>query len=170
VAVSGTRQAVARARAAIAARLTDSPAYLTSSAEAEQLEDEIRDVAEAADRADAPALDALVGRIRRLDERIATLLVPFDEWETVYRERLQAERDLLRKGAESRPTAVVASGAPMSPWPRERSTAGPLSWLAAAVGVGFLALDVALLISTRHRPPRRGTLRPGWLARSRGTG
>jgi hypothetical protein len=147
VAVSGTRQSVARARAAIAARLTNSPAYLTASAEAERLEDEIREVADAADRADPAGVNALICQVRQLDERIAALMVPFDEWETVYRERLHIERDLLARSVEGRRQAAVASAVPLATEPEERATAGPLSWLAGGVGVGLLALDVALLIS-----------------------
>jgi hypothetical protein len=169
VAVSGTRQAVARARAAIAAQLTDSPAYLTASAEAERLEDEIRNIADAAERADPAAVDDLVRRVKQLDERIATLIVPFDEWETVYRERLQIERDLLSRRVERRANAVVASGVPTSTAPGERPTAGPLSWLAAGVAIGLLALDVALLVSAHLGRPRR-RLRSGWLVKSGGNG
>ena len=170
VAVSGTRQAVARARAAIAARLTDSPAYLTASAEAERVEDEIRMVAEAADRADPAGVDSLVARVRQLDERIATLLVPFDEWETVYRERLQVERDLLANRVDALPRAVSGSGGPMAMQSDERPAAGPLSWLAAGVGVGLLALDVVLLISARVGRPRRRGRRSRWLVKPPGTG
>ncbi len=41
VAISGTQQRVARARAAIATKLTHAPAYLTTSAEAQHFEDDL---------------------------------------------------------------------------------------------------------------------------------
>ena len=151
VAVSGTREAVARARAAIAAQLTDSPAYLTASAESERIEDEIRSVANAAEHIGVSGVGALVARIRALDTRIASLLVPFDEWETVYRERLQIERNLLAKRLELDPRLEPrGSEAPVQ-------ARGPMlgDWLMGAATIGLLALDLALLLEGRFRRARR---------------
>ncbi len=147
VAVSGTRQSVARARAAIAAQLTSSPAYLTTSAESERIEDEIRALATAED-AGSMGAGALAARIRGLDERIARLMVPFDEWETVYRERLQIERDLLAKHLGHEPPTSTET-------PPERSRAGALDWLVAGASIGLLALDVGLLLAGRSGRARR---------------
>jgi hypothetical protein len=153
VALSGSRESVARARAAIASQLTDSPAYMTASAEAERIEDEIRDVAAATDKVSPTGLGALTTRIRALDGRIARLMVPFDEWETVYRERLQIERDLLTKRLD------LAQGEPSDPPPAEPSAArkrfSPLDWLIAGASIGLLALDVVLLIASRFGKARR---------------
>jgi hypothetical protein len=147
VAVSGTREAVARARAAIAAQLTASPAYLTASAESERIEDEIRAVATAADHVDTVGFEALTARVRALDPRIDRLLVPFDEWETVYRERLQVERDLLAKRLELEPRPLA------EPPAADPSVLGrcarPVDWLLAGASVGLLVLDVALLLEGR---------------------
>ena len=90
VAMAGSKEAVARARAAIADRLTKTMAYLTASKEAQQIEDELRALRDPA-RGDE-ALDTL----RSIDERLAHLTVPYEEWEVLYRQRLQVERDLLR--------------------------------------------------------------------------
>ena len=95
VAISGTKAATARARAAIASRLTDTPAYMTTSAEAQHVEDLIRDAAGDADDRDVQSVQARVARLRALDPVLARLTVPFEEWETLYRQRLQVERDLL---------------------------------------------------------------------------
>jgi hypothetical protein len=95
VAISGTKSATARARAAIASRLTDTPAYMTSSAESQHIEDLIRDAAGSREDRDVRSVQSRVARLRALDIVLARLLVPFDEWETVYRQRLQVERDLL---------------------------------------------------------------------------
>jgi hypothetical protein len=141
VAISGTKVAVARARAAIASELTHAPAYLTTSGDAQRVEDRIRSVA------DRAAIDGAVD-LTEIDASIARLTVPFDEWETVYRERLQVERDVLT----GRP---IALGTPERP--RTPSRPGPIEWVAAVLGVGLLALDVGLLIAERLTSPRRAS-------------
>lgn len=149
VAISGTRRALARARAAIASRLTASPAYMTTSAEAQRIEDSIRGIADAASRTSFAERRELIERVRGLDSRIASLVVPFEEWETAYRERLQVERDLLARHLE---TPGAADGA---------ATRGPaagksmVEWLVAGGGLALLALDVALLLEGRVGRARR---------------
>jgi hypothetical protein len=142
VAISGTARAMARARAAIASRLTNSPAYMTTSAEAQRIEDAVRDIAAAAQPSgvDEPRL---VDRVRGLDSRIAGLMVPFEEWETVYRERLQIERDLLARATEPADVAEAST----SPAARRRAPA--IEWLIGGAGLALLALDVALLLERR---------------------
>jgi len=94
IAVVGTKEAVARARAAVADRLTDTEAYMTAAKEAQEIEDALRALRVADDRdAAAPILDVI-------DERLASLVVPHEEWEVLYRQRLQVERDLLRSTRE----------------------------------------------------------------------
>jgi hypothetical protein len=134
LAISGTRLVVARARAAVAAQLTHSPAYLTVSAEAQRVEDALHAVAKT--RHGSPSA---LASVRELDRDIAHLAVPFDEWETVYRERLQVERDLLA----DRPTVTTPPPTPVA--------AGPvlMEWLVGATGLVLLGLDVALLIRGR---------------------
>lgn len=105
VAVAGTEEAVARARAAIADRLTKTEAYLTAVEEAQKIEDELREL-RGSDAADATARDAAMAVLKRVDEQLASLIVPYDEWEVLYRQRLQIERDLLR--AEERPAEGIA--------------------------------------------------------------
>ena len=95
VAIAGDKEAVARARAAVADRLTKTEAYLTVAEEAQEIEDELRrlrgtDVTDAAARAEA------VEALGAIDARLARLVVPHEEWEILYRQRLQIERDLLR--------------------------------------------------------------------------
>lgn len=152
VALSGTRESVARARAAIASQLTDSPAYMTASAEAERIEDEIRDVAAATDHVSRTGIGALTTRIRALDGRIARLLVPFDEWETVYRERLQIERDLLAKRIDLEQAGLAAQPAETS---AARRRSNPVDWLIAGASIGLLTLDVVLLLANRLGKTRR---------------
>jgi hypothetical protein len=92
VAVVGSKEAVARARAAVANRLTKTQAYLTASEESQEVEDAIRALRDPADREEA------IATLETIDARLAKLTVPYEEWEVLYRQRLQVERDLLRAG------------------------------------------------------------------------
>lgn len=90
VAVAGTKEAVARARAAIADRLTKTEAYLTTSEEGQEIEDALREL-----RADTDPESVRMG-LHVVDEQLASLVIAYDEWEVLYRQRLQCERDFLR--------------------------------------------------------------------------
>jgi hypothetical protein len=95
VSIAGTKESVARARAAVADRLTKTEAYLTVAEEAQKIEDELRDL-RGTDVTDAASRAAAIRRLKELDSRLASLVVPYEEWEVLYRQRLQVERDLLR--------------------------------------------------------------------------
>ena len=92
VAITGSKEAVARARAAVANRLTKTEAYLTASRESQEVEDAVLALRDAPDR------DAALATLEAIDARLAKLTVPYEEWEVLYRQRLQVERDLLRAG------------------------------------------------------------------------
>jgi hypothetical protein len=83
VALVGQKELVARARAAIAMRLTFADVYLTSAKESEQVEDHLANLSE------APQVSAT--DFRTVDELLASLVMPYDEWQTLYRLRLQVE-------------------------------------------------------------------------------
>ena len=145
VAITGPRTTVARARAAIATELTTSPAYLTTSAESERIEDALRELSSS-----GPDFERSQQHLEAIDSAIARLAVPFEEWETVYRERLQLERTLLRAQLDRR-TKHAAPRPHLAPEP---PLADRLIGLAA---VTLLALDVALLVAGRGaggRSPR----------------
>lgn len=149
LAISGTAEAVARARAAVASELTHAPAWLTTSAEAQDFEDRLRALGgvDAGDvgrdvAANVPQASRQRRAVRALDEPLARLTVPFDEWEILYRQRLQIERDALRElldrgGAEE---------AAFEPDPRRRRDV-----VIAVAGLGLIGLDLALLIMERRR-------------------
>ena len=107
VAIVGAKESVARARAAVADRLTKTEAYLTVAEEAQKIEDELRDL-RGTDATDAGSRAGAIGRLKDLDTRLAGLVVPYEEWEVLYRQRLQVERDLLR--AEDRAEDRSADG------------------------------------------------------------
>jgi hypothetical protein len=107
VAVVGAKESVARARAAVADRLTKSEAYLTAAEEAQEIEDVLRDL-RAIDPTDAEARAGAMEALNVVDKRLAGLVVPYEEWEVLYRQRLQVERDLLR--AEQRAAEAARDG------------------------------------------------------------
>jgi hypothetical protein len=87
VAITGRKKDVARARATIAISLPFTRAYLTATEEGQRIEDRL--VAVAA----GPGAEARAG-LSEIDRRLATEVIPEDDWEILYRERLQLERDL----------------------------------------------------------------------------
>ena len=103
VAVSTTEELRTRIRAAILAAMGNADAHLTTSAEAQDVEDRLKRVtAEARDaqgsRPEGPELAAI-------DRTLLALDVPNEEWDILYRLRVQAERDLLRRALGG--TAVI---------------------------------------------------------------
>jgi hypothetical protein len=87
VAISGTTGSRTRARAAILSRFVTTAVHQTNSAEAQEVEDRLRRIAQS--RHDGKAsFDAI-------DETLLELEVPTNEWDVLYRIRLQIERDLL---------------------------------------------------------------------------
>lgn len=99
--ISGKPDLVNRARAAMASRLTTSSAHLTVSAEAQAVEDRLTALARPPvdDPDRRPRYDeAAETELRSIDEVLATIPVSYEEWEVLYRQRLQVERD-LRAGA-----------------------------------------------------------------------
>jgi hypothetical protein len=84
--------------------------------------------------------------LRSLDDRLARLLVPYDEWDILYRERLQVEMAMLQReplGDDSRAAAQPAKPE-RGPLPR------PADLAIAGAGLGLIALDAALILSNRE--------------------
>jgi hypothetical protein len=143
LAISGSKAAVARSRAAIVSTLTRAPAYLTTSAEAQKVEDEVAANAKRSDQGVEP--QEQLRQIEEIDKRLARLTVPFEEWESLYRQRLQVERDVLRQVRETGASAVARR-------PVSAGTARPLDMAIAVAGLGLIALDLVLLVTQRRRP------------------
>ncbi len=91
VALIGKTEQVARARSAIVGRLAFTDAYLTATKEAEQVEDELRKLAE------ANATSAQ--EFAEVDHTLEGLDVAFDDWLTLYRLRLQVEHEARVRSA-----------------------------------------------------------------------
>jgi hypothetical protein len=165
IAISGDKTSVARARAAIASRLVATEAWMTTSAESQEIEQRLERLAAArrpggepgaaaVSDGDAAPLD-IPAELRSIDQALAVLPVPHDEWEVLYRQRLQVERDLL---AGTRPGASFPGGGPRTLAPdmngSNAAEDGLPEWLPDAIAVGGLVLtaaDVVLAVAERRR-------------------
>lgn len=149
VALLGRKDAVARARAALTSRLTHTDAYLTTAKEAQQVEDRLLAISR------QPTVTA--GDFKPIDDTLATLVVSPEDWQTLYRERLQIENERRLPGA-SRPGLPPVDGrsdgrpAMADRQPTEPTSAG---WAAAIASLALLAVDVALAILEAVRRPSR---------------
>ena len=157
ISISGKKAVLARARAAIASRLTASSAHLTTTKEAQELEDRLQKIVDAEPIVDASGRAVIAEDVQRelrtIDDALATLEVEYDEWEVLYRMRLQVERDLLAgsRVGDDAPGMSSPRGAAQSP---ARAGAEPSPILAIA-GLGLVLVDIALALFERVRPPGR---------------
>ena len=92
--ISGTTKEASRARAIIGEHLTFTRAYLTWDKEANELEDGLRGVFESVEG--GAGLDALA-RLGSIEQRMRKLTLPYEEWEVLFRKKLQVERAALRR-------------------------------------------------------------------------
>src|SRR5437588_4705814 len=99
IAISGKARDRTRARAAMVSRLATTSAHLTMSAEAQKVEDQLARLASPNGDGRRAASKAA---FEAIDRRLTELPVSTDEWDTLYRMRLQIERDVLaRKGSRA---------------------------------------------------------------------
>ena len=153
LAISGTKKLVARTRAAIATELTTAPAYMTTSQEAQNFEDEMEKLGPDAWR-DRPA--ELVEHLRSLDKRLAELVIPYEEWETLYRMRLQLERDAVTGGAGSALLSPSEGAGGTDEAAEPRRGPSPLDLAIGAAGAALVAVDVAVNLDNRRRDGDKG--------------
>jgi hypothetical protein len=104
IAISGKAPARTSARAAMVSKLATTSAHLTMSAEAQKVEDQL---ARLAGTNGDGSRTASKGAFDAIDRRLNQLPVSTDEWDTLYRMRLQIERDVLARGGK--PSVVAES-------------------------------------------------------------
>jgi hypothetical protein len=152
IAISGEKTAVARARAAIASRLTATAAYLTTSREAQEIEDRLELITNAQRAIGAEGQprrsDTVTDDLRAIDATLATLVVDAAEWEVLYRMRLQVERDILRRVPVGRAFATAKVSHPA----HQPSSPGLRDWAVGAALLLAMGLDLGLALMERvHR-------------------
>jgi len=163
--ISGKPRLVARARAAMASRLTTSAAHLTVSAEAQGIEDRLAALARPETATpDHPARfdDAAAAEFTAIDDQLATLEIPYEEWEVLYRQRLQVERD-LRAGAMAGDAVVGAD----TPGVKRNGAIGTLEDLGRLVRAGAgVVLEAAADDRTGQMIDRMAGPQWRWVARA----
>lgn len=146
LAISGEPRTVARARAAAATGLIGAPAWLTVSAEAQAIEDDII-------RASQLPADETGPRLARVDRRLATSVIAVDDWETLVRMRLQLAVERTGTLAPT-PVARPLPGSSRAAR-RPQGVARNVEWAGALGVAALLLLDLALAV----RPGRSGSPR-----------
>ena len=150
VALAGKEMVVNRARAAMASRLASTSAFLTTSEEAQAVEEKFQEIAHRGGIDERTQLDLLA-----IDDRLSHLEVPYEEWEVLYRQRLQIERDLLTgRSPGAVPGESPGAARPPVAGPDAPPPQGGRLALESAVAVGtvvLLVLDVILALRDRRR-------------------
>jgi hypothetical protein len=163
IAIAGTSASVARARAAIATRLTSTAASMTTSAEAQAVEAMIERLTLARTAGAEPGpvrgidLATAASTLAAVDRRLSTLDVPQEEWEILFRQRLQVERDLLAGQVPGTVAPTDASAPGAKSRERQPGTGRRRPWSAVIAIAGFVlaATDVAVSLLDRKRDHRR---------------
>jgi hypothetical protein len=143
IAIAGRPTLVTRARAAMASRLASTAAFLTTSAESQAIEERLERLARKAQP--GAAADAELTAVDRL---LATVEIPYEEWEVLYRIRLQVERDLLsgiKPGHDFPGAKDSASRRDTAP----QRDASPVEIVLATASIGLVLLDVVLALRER---------------------
>jgi hypothetical protein len=107
IAISSTKEARMRLRAAVMDALGNADAHLTTSAEAQAVEARIQHLGEAL-AGGAVGSDIERGLVD-IDRRLLRLIVSAEEWDILYRQRLKLESTFLRRSARSSHEAPLAS-------------------------------------------------------------
>ncbi len=139
---------------------------MTTSAEAQEVEAQLEALSRPRAAGGEPGSDrpidlvAAGATLAAIDTRLATLEVPHEEWEILYRQRLQVERDLLagRSPGSVQPTeagsplgASVARNERIGAGSSKRRVAGTIG---AILGFGLIAADVVVAALDRGRRRR----------------
>jgi len=84
-----------RVRAVVLAALATTTAHLTTSAEAQAVEDRLQQLAARNGKPGEKSRPALLAAFEAVDKTLLDLVIPADEWDVLYRLRLQVELDRL---------------------------------------------------------------------------
>ncbi len=157
IAISSTPRGRIRARIAVLSRLTATTSRLTTSAEAQEVEDLLKQLATTAATPKGLGLREGRGAFSDIDTRLLALEVPAEEWDLLYGLRLGLDRDILAGSppgtvfpgsVEGDAPAAVTAPAAETQDGGERPPSGrwglSLRWLGTASLLAFAALTVAI--------------------------
>jgi hypothetical protein len=100
--INGSEKDAARANAIIAEQLAFSPAYMTWTKEANEIEDRLRKIwvtlRQQANK--SGMLNRLTSRLVAVEHDLRTLELSYEEWDVLFREKLMVERALLQVKAD----------------------------------------------------------------------
>ncbi len=98
--VRGKERTVARIRSILTERLTFTKAYFTYEKEAHELEDDLRHVYESSmEKGQLGVIDRkALAKLEDIERRMRKLELPYEEWEVLFREKLQVERTVMGTG------------------------------------------------------------------------
>lgn len=115
IAISSTKADRTRLRAAVLTALASSAAHLTTSAEAQVVEDRIRRLDQSA-TGTAPTETDLGRAIEAIDRQMLALEVSAEEWDVLYRRRLELECTCLRHGPPRAPSRRPQAATDLADW------------------------------------------------------
>lgn len=100
--INASERDAARANAIIAEQLAFSPAYMTWTKEANEIEDRLRKIwVTLRQQANKPGmLNRLTSRLVAVEHDLRALELSYEEWDVLFREKLMVERALLQVKAE----------------------------------------------------------------------
>jgi len=100
--VNGNEKDAARANAIIAEQLAFSPAYMTWTMEANEIEDRLRKIwVTLRQQSNRPgSLNRLANRLVAVEHDLRALEISYEEWDVLFREKLMVERALLQVKAD----------------------------------------------------------------------
>jgi hypothetical protein len=100
--VNGSEKHAARAHAIIAEQLAFSPAYMTWTKEANELEDRLRKIwITLRQQSERPGmLNRLTNRLVAVEHDLRAIELTYEEWDVLFREKLMVERALLQVKAD----------------------------------------------------------------------
>lgn len=153
LAISGRAQALARARAAIVRDLRSEDCWLTTRRDAQEIEDRLAALHDPPRPVDAPAL-------AEIDRRLATESIDDEEWDVLYRRRLQVVADATGTNLDAAATGTDPGGRDAEPGRRLGEGLGgnrprlSLGTILGAATAGLVLVDI-LLLAIRHPRSRR---------------
>ena len=109
MAISGPTHERTKARVAILSGLTTTAAYMTATAEAQEIEARVIELASRAANDGKPTRATVAAEFGEIDKAMSELELAPEEWEVLYRLRLRVERDLLAGPRPRRTTPAVRS-------------------------------------------------------------